>query len=142
MTRGQSWRRLLGTDTDTDTDTSNSPGGPPPLPTAAQRFRFLRYFAGLRAAVRPIRTDAHTVRGTAGPDLTTPRKGHPMSSPRTASPGNPFGLLSLANRPDTESGPGQCDSSPNTRHRWHSLGIGAQSCEMLICRHCGESLLD
>jgi hypothetical protein len=55
--------------------------------------------------------------------------------------GNPFGLLPI-DTPDRESGLGLCDKSPNTRHLWNSLGIGAQSCEVSECRHCHQRSYD
>ena len=57
------------------------------------------------------------------------------------NPGNPLGLLPT-NSKDSESGPGQCADSPNTRHLWRSQGIGAQSCEVSQCLHCHQTIYD
>ena len=67
--------------------------------------------------------------------------GYETWGPEDKNAGNPFGLLHT-NTPDSESGAGQCSQAPNTRHLWHSLGIGAQSCEVSVCLHCGERNYD
>jgi hypothetical protein len=65
-------------------------------------------------------------------------------SAEEVSQGNPWGLLET---PDTgrvvsTSMVNMCPVNQDTRHHWVSLGIGAQSCEVLKCDGCGEVLYD
>jgi hypothetical protein len=55
--------------------------------------------------------------------------------------GNPWGALK-SETPDRESAAGMCSKSPNTRHLWKSLGIGAQSIEVFRCFHCRTKIYD